>query len=165
MQAVCAVLLTRGQAAIFQKGRNMTCSMDSRAIMSRTGEIPMNQTKVAKNDIKEFVEAAHGDFNKVKRMLEEKPLLLHMPNGNETAIGAACQMKRKDIIEFLLAQGVPMDIYCACVLGLKEQVSDFLDADPTLLNRKNKQSHIKPPIVFASEQPEVLALLKSRGAQ
>lgn len=125
----------------------------------------MNEAKITKNEIKEFVEAAHGDFDKVRQMLVNKPLLLNMPNGNETALGAACQMKRKDILEFLLAQGAPLDIYAACVLGLTDQVAEFLDADPSLVNKKNKQSHVKPPIVFASEQPEVWSLLKSRGAK
>ncbi len=125
----------------------------------------MGEVKITKSDVKEFVEAAHGDFEKVKQMLADKPLLLNMPNGNETALGAACQMKRKDIIAFLIVQGAPMDIYVACVLGLTDKVAEFLEADPSLVNKKNKQSHVKPPVVFASEQPEVLALLKSRGAK
>lgn len=125
----------------------------------------MSEAKITKRNVKEFVDAAHSDFSKVKQMLTDKPLLLNMPNGNETALGAACQMKRKDIIEFLLAQGAPLDIYVACVLGLTDKVAEFLDADPSLVNQKNKQSHVKPPTVFASEQPEVLALLKSRGAK
>ena len=125
----------------------------------------MNEAKITKADVKEFVEAAHGDLPKVKQLLASKPLLRDMPNGNETALGAACQMKRRDIIEFLLSQGAPMDIYVACVLGLTDEVAAFLDSDPSLINKKNKQSHVKPPIIFASEQPEVLAMLKSRGAR
>ncbi len=125
----------------------------------------MSEAKITKNEVKEFVEAAHGDLDKVQQMLSSKPLLLDMPNGNETALGAACQMKRKDIIEYLLAHGAPMDIYAACVLGLAEKVGEFLDADPLLVNKKNKQSHVKPPLFFASEQPKILALLKSRGAK
>lgn len=125
----------------------------------------MSEVKITKNDIKAFVDAAHGDLEKVQQLLAEKPLLLNMPNGNETAMGAACQMKRTDIIEFLLEQGAPMDIYVACTLGLTSKVAEFLDADPSLVNKKNKQSHVKPPTVFASEHPKVLELLKSRGAK
>ena len=125
----------------------------------------MSEVKITKADVKEFVEAAHGSLSRVQQLLSEKPQLLNMPNGNETALGAACQMKHTDLIQYLIAQGAPMDISAACVLGLTDKVTEFLDADPSLVNAKNKQSHGKTPIVFASEQPEVTALLKSRGAK
>ena len=112
----------------------------------------MATIKITTNDIKEFVSAAHSDLPKVQQMLTEKPLLLNAPNGNETALGAACQMKRKDIVEYLLAQGAPLDIYAACVLGLTEKVAAFLDADPTLATAKNRASHNKYLTSFATEQ-------------
>jgi len=73
-------------------------------------------------------------------------------------------MRRRDIIEYLLSQGAEMDIYAACVLGRTDAVRSFLDADPTLVNAKAGHAHRKPPLYFAAEQPEVEALLKSRGA-
>jgi hypothetical protein len=120
---------------------------------------------VTQAEIKEFVEAAHGDLPKVQRLLVAKPELLTQPNGNETALGAACQMRRADIIGYLLAQGEEMDISAACVLGLTERVTAFLDTDPTLLSRGNKKAHNKHPLYFAENQPETLALLKARGAK
>ena len=120
---------------------------------------------ITKAQIKEFVEAAHGDLPKVQQLLAATPELLTQPNGNETALGAACQMRRPDIIEFLLAHGEEMGISAACVLGLTDQVTAFLDADPTLLSKGNKRAHNKHPIYFAEHQPEVLALLQSRGAK
>ena len=125
----------------------------------------VSDIKITKADVKEFVEAAHGNLEKVRQMLAEKPLLLNMPNGNETALGAACQMKHKELILFLLSQGAPMDFSAACVLGSTTKVAEFLDADPTLINTKNKQPHGKTPLVFASEHPEIIALLRSRGAK
>jgi hypothetical protein len=124
----------------------------------------MPDSKITLNDVKEFVYAAHGNLDKVKQMLAEKPDLLLRANGNETAMGAACQMKCREIVEYLLAQGVPMDLYAACVLGHTEQVNAFLDADPTLVNRSYKASHNKKPLSFAAEHPEILAALHSRGA-
>jgi len=118
-----------------------------------------------KAEVKEFVEAAHGDLPKLQRMLAEKPELLLLASGNETALGAACQMRRSDIITFLLGQGEKLDISAACVLGLADQVASFLDADPTLLNRGNKRAHNKHPLYFAESQPEVRALLQARGAK
>ena len=120
---------------------------------------------ITKAEIKEFVEAAHGDLTKVRQLLAAKPELLTQPNGNETALGAACQMRRPDIIEYLLAQGEEMDISAACVLGLTARVTAFLDADSTLLSKGNKKAHGKRPLYFAEHQPEVLALLQSRGAK
>jgi hypothetical protein len=71
---------------------------------------------------------------------------------------------KQDIIEFLVSQGAEMDIYAACVLGRTDAVRAFLDADPALVNAQAVQAHRKPPLFFAVEQPEVEALLKSRGA-
>lgn len=122
-------------------------------------------TTPTKAEVKEFVEAAHGDLPKLQRMLAEKPDLLLMPNGNETALGAACQMRRPDIIEFLIAQGETLDLSAACVLGLTDQVTAFLNADLTLLSKGNKRAHNKHPLYFAESQPEVLALLQGRGAK
>lgn len=125
----------------------------------------MNGSKITKQDIKEFVTAAHGNLDALRQMLAAKPGLLNLPNGNETAMGAACQMKRHDIVEFLLDQGAPLDIYAACILGRTNEVVAFLEADPSLLNAKHKQSHNKALLTFATEQPEVLALLQQRGAK
>lgn len=122
-------------------------------------------TAPTKAEVTEFVEAAHGDLPKLQRMLAEKPDLLLMPNGHETALGAACQMRRADIIEFLLGQGETLDLSAACVLGLSGKVIAFLDADPVLLNKGNKKAHNKHPLYFAEGQPQVLALLKARGAK
>jgi len=122
----------------------------------------MTATKKA---AKEFVEAAHGDLAKVKQLLEANPQLLNVPNGRETALGAACQMRRKDIIEYLLSQGAAMDIYAACVLGQTDTVTSFLDADPALIEAKAGHAHGKAPRYFATEQPGVQALLEIRGVR
>ena len=124
----------------------------------------MSDVKITKKDIKEFVEAAHGDLDKVRRLLAAKPGLRDLPNGRETALGAACQMKRPDIIAFLLEQGAPLDIWAACVLGDTARVAAFLDADPSLASAKNPASHGKTPLALAAGHPEVTALLQSRGA-
>ena len=121
-------------------------------------------SKVTKDTIKEFVWAAHGNLEKVQQMVELQPDLLNLPHGKETAMGAACQMRCTDIIEYLLSKGAPMDISAACVLGLTDKVAEFLRTDPTLLTTGNIQSHGKKPLYFAENQPEVLALLKSHEA-
>ena len=119
----------------------------------------------SKVQVKDFVEAAHGDLPKVRQMLQDEPQLLEMPNGNETALGAACQMRRSDIVEYLLEQGATINISAACVLGLTEHVAKLLAQDPALLNKGDKQSHNKHPLYFAEQQPETLAMLKSKRAK
>jgi len=120
---------------------------------------------ITKAEVKDFVEAAHGDLAKVQRLLAGNPQLLNMPNGNETALGAACQMRRMDIISYLIDQGAEMTLSAACVLGLTERVAAFLSNDPMLLNKGDKQSHNKHPIYFAEYPAETLELLKSQGAR
>ena len=122
-------------------------------------------TTLTKADIREFVETAHGDLPKLRRLLAEKPNLLTQPNGNETALGTACQMRRPDILEFLMEQGEIMTLSAACVLGRVDLVTVFLESDPAALSRGDKKSHNKHPVYFADNQPEVLALLKSLGAK
>ena len=122
-------------------------------------------TTLTKADIREFVETAHGDLPKLRRLLAKKPNLLTQPNGNETALGAACQMRRPDILEFLLGQGEIMTLSATFVLGRVDLVTAFLDADPALLSKGDKKAHNKHPVYFAENQPEVLSLLKSRGAK
>lgn len=119
----------------------------------------------SKAQIRDFVEAAHGDLLKVRQMLTSEPQLLEIPNGNETALGAACQMRRSDIIQYLLEQGAELNISAACVLGLTGRVAEFLALDPMLISKGDKQSHNKHPIYFAEHQPETLAMLKNRGAK
>jgi len=120
---------------------------------------------VTKAEVKAFVEAAHGDLAELQRMLADRPELLNRPNGSETALGAACQMRRIDIIEYLLAQGAEMNLSAACVLGRTDEAAKFLADDPALLSKGDKQSHNKHPVYFAEHQPETLRILKSRGAK
>ena len=118
-----------------------------------------------KADVKTFVEAAHSDLAKVQQMLDNEPDLLNEPNGNETALGAACQMRRIDIIQYLLGQGAEMTLSAACVLGLTDKVEEFIANDPGLLSKGDKQSHNKHPVYFAENQPDTLQWLKSKGAK
>ncbi len=120
---------------------------------------------ITKADVKAFVEAAHGRVEIVKQMLAEQPQLLTMPNGNETAMGAACQMKHRELVQLFLDAGVPLDIYSACVLGLSEKVAEFIATDPSLVNSKNAASHGKRPLYFASEHPAITAMLIEHGAK
>ena len=89
--------------------------------------------------VKEFVRIAHSDFEKVKQMLEEYPLLLNASwdwggGDYETAMNAAGHVGQKDIANYLLSKGVRADIFALTMLGKTEIVKSMLKEYPALLN-------------------------------
>jgi ankyrin repeat protein len=105
----------------------------------------LDQAQVA-----QFVGAAHGDLDTVKRMLKENPALLNAvwQEFDETAIQAATQTGARDIAEFLIGQGAPVDICTAAMLGDETRVDALLQADPALAHAKG--SHGLPVLYFAA---------------
>ena len=89
--------------------------------------------------VNEFVKIAHSDFDKVKEMVKEQPLLLNASwdwgNGDfETALGAAGHMGLKETANFLISLGARTDIFVLTMLGKTDIVKDLLKSYPTLLN-------------------------------
>lgn len=106
--------------------------------------------ELAPDLVKEFVIAAHYDLNKVQTLLAQYPNLLTIqhqwgPNDFEDGLGAASHVGNREIAEFFLAHGVPMNICTAAMLGRMENVSQFLSADPTLANARGAHGI---PIMF-----------------
>ncbi len=121
--------------------------------------------------VKEFVIAGHGNFDRVKELLEQQPGLLNATwdwgGGDfETALGGAGHMGRKDIAEFLLNKGGRMDIFVATMLGKLEVVKALLAAYPEIL--KSKGPHGLTFLHHAKKGGEealpVLKYLESLGA-
>ena len=96
----------------------------------------MSQSPLTQEQIRNFVLPAHGNLDVVKQMLAEEPRLLNEKylEFDETALEAASHVGNRAIVEFLLAQGAPMNIYTAAMLGLKDEVAAFLDQTPELVN-------------------------------
>src|SRR4051794_32277203 len=74
------------------------------------------------DQIREFVIAGHGNLEKVKQMLAIHPELLNIanvwrPGDTETALQGAAHVGNREIAEYLLSLGAPMDICCAAMLG------------------------------------------------
>ncbi|MFX3641427.1 MAG: ankyrin repeat domain-containing protein [Candidatus Pristimantibacillus sp.] len=87
--------------------------------------------------VKEFVSNAHGNFEKVKELLDNEPGLLNAAwdwgGGDwETALGAASHMGRKDIALYLLERGARIDLFSAAMLGKLEIVRSMLSDNPKL---------------------------------
>ena len=89
--------------------------------------------------VHEFVGNAHGNFARVKELLEQEPALVNATwdwgGGDfETALGAAAHMGNKQIANYLLEHGARLDIFAAAMLGKLEVVKAALDAYPEMVN-------------------------------
>lgn len=87
----------------------------------------------------DFVIYAHSDLKMVKKLLVKEPGLLNATldwgEGDwETGLGGASHMGRHDIVEFLLASGARIDIFCATMMGLLDSVKSMLTLEPTLID-------------------------------
>ena len=82
--------------------------------------------------IEEFVISAHGNFPKMREMLEREPGLLNKKwvKFDENALEASGHMGRADIVEYLLEKGAPPTIFSAAVQGKTEDVAAFLREEP-----------------------------------
>jgi len=117
--------------------------------------------------VEEFVGKAHGDFQRVKQVLDQEPALVNAAwdwgDGDwETALGAAAHVGRRDIAEYLLERGARLDIFAATMLGYIEIVRAFVAQRPDSLSLLGP--HGIPLIAHAevggAEAAEVLAFLK-----
>ncbi len=93
----------------------------------------MNPINLSEDEIGPFVLAAHNDWAAVQRLYAATPALLNgrYAKFNETALEAAGHMGRRDIAEWLLAQGAPLTIFAAAMLGRVASLRALLLADPT----------------------------------
>lgn len=113
-----------------------------------------DQPQLTQELVNQFVIAAHHDLDQVRAMLAENPALLN-ENAEwfETPIQAAAHVGRRDIVEFLLAQGAPLDICTAAMLGRAEVVDALLAEDPGL--REATGAHNIPLMYFPAISGEI----------
>ncbi|RPI84304.1 MAG: ankyrin repeat domain-containing protein, partial [Chloroflexi bacterium] len=120
---------------------------------------------LSQNIIDMFVGAAHGDFERVKGMLEEDPGLLNaQATWQEIAVEAAAQTGDEKIAHYLLERGAPLDIYTAASLGMEEEVRKFLEQEPELV--RSVGVHNLPVLYFAAVGGRIKTaeILLERGA-
>ena len=119
--------------------------------------------------VEEFVGKAHGDFQRVKQLLDQEPALINATwdwgEGDwETALGAAAHTGRRDIAEYLLGRGARLDIFAATMLGYTEIVRAFVVQRPDSLSLLGP--HGIPLIAHAevggAEAAEVLVFLQNQ---
>jgi hypothetical protein len=85
--------------------------------------------------VEAFVGSAHGNVEQVKALLEQEPALLNASHdwggGSwETALGAASHVGNREIAEYLLDKGSPMNICTAAMLGKLELVQAMIRDNP-----------------------------------
>ncbi len=120
--------------------------------------------------VREFVIAGHGNFEKVKQMLAENPELLNAgyswsDNDKETAIQASAQVGSARVAEFLLENGAPPEICTAAMLGRKDEVERLLKEDHHGINATGAHGIPLLPHAVWSGNLELVQLLYQRGAK
>jgi ankyrin repeat protein len=119
--------------------------------------------------IREFVISAHGNFDKVRAMLAERPELLDVAyawseTDRETAIMAAAHMGNRPIASHLLERGAPLAICTGAMMGDQTVVEDWLAKDAILIHAHG--AHKIPLLAHAalSGKVDLTEMLVSRGA-
>ena len=90
-----------------------------------------------------IVGASHGNFEKVKELVNARPELAGAAwdwgfGDWETALGAASHVGRRDIAEFLIANGARPDIFTYTMMGMLKSVQEIIETVPGI------QSHNGP---------------------
>lgn len=132
----------------------------------------MNETEnlpLPADMVREFVIAGHFNLPRVQEMLAEEPRLLNAanewgPRDTETAIQGAAHTGQRAIAEYLLAQGAPLELCTAAMLGRCADVETFLAADTAAIYTRG--AHSIPLLSHAafSGDEGLVADLYSRGA-
>lgn len=125
----------------------------------------MTNPDLPQSIIDDFVGNAHGNFARVKELLEQYPQLLNAnASWNEHAIEAASQVGSVEIANYLLAAGAPTGICTEAMLGHLDNVKAYLDSDPAQANAKGAHgiSVLYHAVIRANK--EIVELLLARGA-
>lgn len=127
-------------------------------------------TELEAEVVREFVIAGHFNLPRVQEMLAAEPKLLNAanewgPGDTETAIQGAAHTGQKAIAEFLLAQGAPLEICTAAMLGRRAEVETMLAVDVSAV--RSPGAHGIPLLSHAafSGDEALVAMLYARGAR
>jgi len=98
---------------------------------------PVRPPALPADQVQRFVQVAHTDLDATRQMLDAEPRLIRATwdwgGGDfETGLGGAAHMGRRDIAEFLIDRGAPLDLFAAAMLGEIGVVRSALEARPAL---------------------------------
>lgn len=96
-----------------------------------TADFPAHERDV----VKEVVGKSHGDYERVKGLVEARPALAKAVydwgyGDWESALGAASHVGRRDIAELLMAHGARPDLFTAAMMGWVDTVRAAVAASP-----------------------------------
>src|SRR5450432_3442190 len=123
-----------------------------------------------KDLVKDFVIAGHGNFDKVKQMLQEHPSLLYATwdwgGGDfETALEGAGHVGNKEIAHYLIGLGARTNMFVLTMLGKTGIVKPFLEQFPNFVFAKGPHglTLLHHAQKGGEESKELLAYLDEKG--
>lgn len=141
-------------------------------LLKAQNQEPERPAQIKLEIVKEFVGVSHGKFDRMKEMLENDHLLLHVSydwggGDYESGIEAAGHVGNKEIAAYLLAKGARYNVYLASMLGHLDIIKQVLTSNPQLLNSKGPHGFtmLHHAIKGGEESKAVATYLQSLGAK
>lgn len=124
----------------------------------------------SEEEIREFVFAAHEDFDETKRIIEKKPLILNCADqfhkGDfETAMGGAAHMGRRDIADLLVDRGARLDLFQLTFLGHLSLVKNLIQVSPQYLQAPGPHGYTLLHHALVGERLDFAKWLKDQGLE
>jgi ankyrin repeat protein len=118
-------------------------------------------------DVKSFQEQVkRGDISAVRAALAEDPSLLNATNeAGQNAFLLAKYYRQEETAQYLLGLQPKLDIFSACVAGLKAEVARRIDADPSLLGAHSGDGWTPLHLAAFFGHADLAKALLDRGAQ
>src|SRR6478672_3082794 len=97
--------------------------------------LPFAGNAYAAEVVREMVTVAHGNFKRVKELVDGRPSLARAAvdwgfGDWEDALGAASHVGNREIAEYLIGKGARPSLFSAAMLGQLDTVKAFLAAQP-----------------------------------
>lgn len=119
--------------------------------------------------INEYVGSSHGNFARMRELLDLYPRLLHAnASWDELGVEAGAHVGFKEGVRFLLDQGAPASLPTAAMMGMTGHVRKLLQEDPARIWECG--AHNMPPIWFPAigggeaDHLEIARMLLDAGA-
>ncbi len=142
------------------------------SLLNAQNQDPQKPPQIKIEIVKEFVGVSHGKFDRMKEMLDNDHLLLHVSydwggGDYESGIEAAGHVGNKKIAAYLLGTGARYNIYLASMLGHLDIVKQVLTSNPQLLNSKGPHGFtmLHHAIKGGEESKAVVEYLQSLGGK